>query len=200
MTLYHFSEEPGIEAFVPRTPVHRTDVEPLVWAIDDWHAPMYYFPRDCPRILVWPLPETTGGDMERWFGTTLPESWHSWSTHELERMSSTPIYRYEMPYEGFFPLMTPGCSYRGRRSRLFRSNRWRPCGGIAKREGGTAVVGNADPSPGAMEYDLPCIGHSTAKRAGLGFHANPGAGADSEERELACTDPRWWRQISLDDG
>ncbi|MCA9844740.1 MAG: hypothetical protein R3C29_06150 [Dehalococcoidia bacterium] len=108
MTLYHFSEEPGIEAFVPRTPVHRTDVEPLVWAIDDWHAPMYYFPRDCPRILVWPLPETTGGDMERWFGTTpariLAFMEYAW----LERMSSTPIYRYEMPYEGFFSLDDAG--------------------------------------------------------------------------------------------
>jgi hypothetical protein len=108
MTLYHFSEDPGIESFVPRTPVHRPDVEPLVWAIDDWHAPMYFFPRDCPRILLWPLPETTGEDMERWFGKSpariLAFIEYGW----LDRMHSTPIYRYEMPYKGFFSLDDAG--------------------------------------------------------------------------------------------
>ena len=32
---------------------------PLVWAIDKWHQPMYRFPRDCPRILLWPRVTTT---------------------------------------------------------------------------------------------------------------------------------------------
>ena len=108
MTLFHFSEDAGIRQFIPRTPVHRHDVEPLVWAIDDWHAPMYFFPRDCPRILVWPLPETTGDDLERWFGPSRARMLAFMEYGWLERVHSTPIYRYEMPYKGFFSLDDAG--------------------------------------------------------------------------------------------
>ena len=66
-TLYHFSEQPGLTSFEPRSPVERPEIEPLVWAIDAWHAPMYYFPRDCPRACFWPSLRTTPGDRERWF-------------------------------------------------------------------------------------------------------------------------------------
>jgi hypothetical protein len=49
MKLYHFSEDPHIAVFEPRAPTARPEVEPLVWAIDEWHAPMYYLLRECPR-------------------------------------------------------------------------------------------------------------------------------------------------------
>lgn len=108
MTLYHFSEDPGIEAFQPRTPEHRLDVEPLVWAIDEWHAPMYFFPRDCPRILAWVLPTTSEADRECWFGgseaTMLAHMEYGW----FERMHTTPLYRYTMPGEGFESLDDAG--------------------------------------------------------------------------------------------
>ena len=55
MPLYHFSEDPTIERFVPRAPLARPEVEPLVWAIDEWHQPIYFVPRDCPRVCFWPL-------------------------------------------------------------------------------------------------------------------------------------------------
>ena len=56
--LYHFSDDPSITRFVPRpvlVPATRPPGSdwlngPLVWAIDEWHQPMYLFPRDCPRI------------------------------------------------------------------------------------------------------------------------------------------------------
>ena len=69
MPLYHFSEEPGIVEFVPRAPLAHPEQEPLVWAIDVWHSPLYYLPRDCPRVCFWPLPTTTPGDREQWFET-----------------------------------------------------------------------------------------------------------------------------------
>jgi hypothetical protein len=37
-----------------------------VWAIDAWHAPMYYTPRDCPRACFWAGPQTSAEDRERW--------------------------------------------------------------------------------------------------------------------------------------
>ena len=74
MRLFHFSEYFSIERFVPRplrVPVARPKGEewlngPLVWAIDDVHQPMYLFPLECPRILLWPTPETTTKDYKVW--------------------------------------------------------------------------------------------------------------------------------------
>ena len=51
---FHFSEDPGIRVFEPHVPSHRDGIQPLVWAIDEWHAPMYYTPRQCPRACFWP--------------------------------------------------------------------------------------------------------------------------------------------------
>ena len=65
--VFHFSEDPTIQVFAPR-PVtvpaeRRPGFEwlngPLVWAIDEARQPMYFFPRDCPRILLWKRPGTT---------------------------------------------------------------------------------------------------------------------------------------------
>ena len=74
--LFHFSDDPAIARFEPR-PVARPSLRPagqdwlngpLVWAIDEPHHPMYLFPRDCPRILLWPRNDTTAEDQDRWFG------------------------------------------------------------------------------------------------------------------------------------
>ena len=51
--LYHFSEDPSIERFVPHVPVTNLQHAPAVWAIDAEHSPLYWFPRDCPRAAVW---------------------------------------------------------------------------------------------------------------------------------------------------
>jgi hypothetical protein len=106
--LYHFSEEPGIEMFEPRGVLQLPEVEPLVWAIDEWHAPMYFFPRECPRILLWPLATTSEADRQRWFGASearmLAHVEYGW----LERMRSVQMFRYEMPSETFKSLDDAG--------------------------------------------------------------------------------------------
>jgi hypothetical protein len=51
--LYHFSEDPDIRRFTPHVPETNPDQAPSVWAIDAEHAPLYWFPRDCPRGTVW---------------------------------------------------------------------------------------------------------------------------------------------------
>lgn len=56
MRLFHFSSEQGIAEFVPRPPLRHPKAEPLVYAIDEEHSPLYLFPRDCPRIGIWALP------------------------------------------------------------------------------------------------------------------------------------------------
>jgi len=113
LSLNHFSEEPDIRVFEPRPlavpslrPPGREWLNgPLVWAIDDWHAPMYYFPRDCPRIVTWPLPATTAADREKWWGArdgTRMVAHLEWAW--FERVRATTLYRYVLPAEGYESL------------------------------------------------------------------------------------------------
>jgi hypothetical protein len=51
--VHHYSEDPGIECFVPHVPATNPGSPPLVWAIEPAYAPLYWFPRDCPRVTVW---------------------------------------------------------------------------------------------------------------------------------------------------
>jgi len=101
--LYHFSEEPDIAIFEPRAPTARPEIEPLVWAIDEWHAPMYYVPRECPRACFWPGADTTPADRERWFGGVDARMVIAVESDWLERIRATALYRYTMPPDGFVP-------------------------------------------------------------------------------------------------
>lgn len=106
--LFHFSDDPEIAVFEPRTPARRPEVQPLVWAIDEWHAPMYLFPRDCPRILYWPLPTTTPDDhARRWDdrdARMIACAEQAW----LSRIEATTLYRYALPTDGFEDLQDAG--------------------------------------------------------------------------------------------
>ena len=49
----HYSEDPGIEVFIPHVPATNPGHAPRVWTIEPAYAPLYWFPRDCPRVAVW---------------------------------------------------------------------------------------------------------------------------------------------------
>jgi hypothetical protein len=103
--LFHFSDDPGITRFEPRTPPHRPEIEPLVWAVGEDHVATYLFPRDCPRILLWLTPTTTDADRQRWWGNRpdTPFIAHvEWDW--LERLRSHTLYRYELPPAAFSAL------------------------------------------------------------------------------------------------
>lgn len=107
--LYHFSEDASIEVFHPRTmPPHRGVAEPLVWAIDEAHQFMYLFPRDCPRVLLWPTGETTEADRSAVFGRSdarvVAHIEYDW----LDRLRTTTLYRYTLPPETFEDLHDTG--------------------------------------------------------------------------------------------
>ena len=114
--LFHFSDDGSIDVFVPRpvsVPSKRAKgMEwlngPLVWAIDEWHEPMYLFPRDCPRILLWPTERTTEEDRKRYFGASsarvvayIEQSW-------LDRVRAQTLYRYEFSPRSFRSLDDAG--------------------------------------------------------------------------------------------
>jgi hypothetical protein len=92
--LFHFSEDPTITLFTPH--VARTSVEPgsFVWAVDQAHAPSYWFPRDCPRACCWkgdsPLSET--GALLLKSGC---ERMHAIEAAWLNRVRECRLYAYE---------------------------------------------------------------------------------------------------------
>lgn len=116
MRLFHFSDDPHIRRFEPRpvaVPSQRGPGRewlngPLVWAISEPRQAMYLFPRDCPRILLWPTPDTTAEDRAAWFGASdanvLAHIEWAW----FERLRTGRLYRYELPVEAFEDLGDAG--------------------------------------------------------------------------------------------
>lgn len=102
--LYHFSEDPTIERFVPRAPLHRPEVKPQVWAIEAWTAPKYFFPRDCPRVCFWPGLTTGVDDYERFFVYVDARMVAAVEVAWLDRIRSALLYRYLLPAESFQPV------------------------------------------------------------------------------------------------
>ena len=100
MALYHFSEEPDITEFVPR-PAPHLGGESVVFAIDDWHAPLYFVPRDCPRVTFWPLDTSLPEHVERWFGHVSGRMVIAIEAAWLERLRTTALYRYVFDEQGF---------------------------------------------------------------------------------------------------
>jgi len=114
--LFHFSDDPDIAVFEPRSvrvPSQRAEGRawlngPLVWAIDEAHQGLYLFPRECPRIVIWPVSTTTPDDLERW--------WAGWTCRMIahvewawfERLQRGAIYRYELPTQLFEDLDDAG--------------------------------------------------------------------------------------------
>jgi len=109
MPLFHFSEDPAISVFEPRpvrVPVERGRGRewlngPLVWAIDAAHCPLYLFPRECPRILIWPTASTSEADRYHWFGEQTCRAIAFIEAAWEQRVRTTTLYRYDLPLEGF---------------------------------------------------------------------------------------------------
>ncbi|MBE34100.1 MAG: hypothetical protein CMI16_00795 [Opitutaceae bacterium] len=101
--LFHVSESPDIECFEPRSSPSKWEsvMGPVVWAVDEAHLVNYLFPRDCPRVTYYPLPNSTPADIERLMGATgsrhvvcIEEGW-------LDRVSTQKLCVYELPTETF---------------------------------------------------------------------------------------------------
>jgi hypothetical protein len=87
--LWHFSEDPSLDRFVPR--------DGKVWAIDDDHSWLYWFPRDCPRACFWAVGTTTEDDVERWLDGDRGRRVAVVESDWLERIRAVQLYAYRMP-------------------------------------------------------------------------------------------------------
>ncbi len=116
MQLFHFSDRAGIARFdprpvavpAPRKPGHEWLNGPLVWAIDAWHQPMYLFPRDCPRILLWATAASTAEDRAAWLGDGGPRMVAFVERGWRERIHAARLVRYRLPPESFETLDDAG--------------------------------------------------------------------------------------------
>jgi hypothetical protein len=101
--LWHFSEDAGLRHFVPRLTPTNPDAAELVWAVDTRHAPMFWFPRDCPRGCIWPVSTTTEADRAEFFfsdgATRVHFVEHGW----VERIAGCRLFAYRLPTETFAP-------------------------------------------------------------------------------------------------
>jgi hypothetical protein len=102
--LYHFSTNPNIERFAPHVPRTNPTHAPAVWAIDAEHAPLYWFPRDCPRVTIWPRDPADASVFHERFATSAVRL-HAIELAWLDRMRDAVIYRYEFDAEPFEPWM-----------------------------------------------------------------------------------------------
>lgn len=126
--LWHFSEDPSLDEFEPRV---SGDQEPAVWAVDTRHAPLFWFPRDCPRGTAWAVSTTTPADRERFFGHSAAPRIHVIEGAWLERMATCQLYAYRMPARSFAP--DPVVAGYWRSARRVRALERVPCGNLLER-------------------------------------------------------------------
>ena len=95
--LYHYSEDAHIERFEPREGraiPGRPDGEKLVWVIDERHSPVYLFPRDCPRIILWAYEDSDPADINRWINDSRATMVAHVETAWLQRINECQLFRY----------------------------------------------------------------------------------------------------------
>ncbi|MED1949300.1 DUF6886 family protein [Brevibacillus centrosporus] len=99
--LYHFSEDPNIQAFVPQLHPSHPSLPPAVWAIDEAHAPMYYLPRDCPRIAFRLKQDTSAEDKAYFLDQTQAEMVIAVESGWCTAIRNTVLYRYSFAAQSF---------------------------------------------------------------------------------------------------
>ena len=100
--LFHFSEDPTITRFVPHVPHTNPDHPPAVWAIDAQHAPLYWFPRDRPRVTSWPRDDVEAIAFREAFVTEASRV-HAIESAWLDRVRTAEVHCYEFDASAFTP-------------------------------------------------------------------------------------------------
>ncbi|PYE50055.1 hypothetical protein HUB98_28715 [Paenibacillus barcinonensis] len=99
--LYHFSEEAHIDVFVPRAKQNQPDVPAVVWAIDEQHEYSYYFPRDCPRIVLRRNVEISDEHQDLFFKYTDADIIVTVESEWYSRIVNQTLHRYHFPEISF---------------------------------------------------------------------------------------------------
>ena len=100
--VFHYSEDSSIERFVPHVPPSNPSHPPAVWTIDREHAPLYWFPRNCPRISVWAYDSEQQERLSQRFQTEASRICAA-ETKWLPAVRDARIYEYSFDASRFAP-------------------------------------------------------------------------------------------------
>jgi hypothetical protein len=103
MKLFHVSEKPSIETFVPRMPpTENAEVRfPVVWSVDDKHLVNYLVPRECPRVAFHLLPSSSEKDREALLGQSGAQYVVAIEASWFERALRSQLWVYEFSPQSF---------------------------------------------------------------------------------------------------
>jgi hypothetical protein len=100
--VYHYSGDGTIRRFAPQVPATNPSHPPAVWAIDAPHSPLYWFPRDCPRVSVWAYDDAQQAAMSEMFATEASRICAAESSW-LPAVRAGRVYRYCFDAAAFTP-------------------------------------------------------------------------------------------------
>lgn len=94
--LLHFSEDPHIKVFRPHIPASSPSNSPMVWAVDEVHAPGFWFPRMAPRACCWSIGKPLTDIGRALLGMGAGTRMHAIESVWLERMRKCKMYVYRL--------------------------------------------------------------------------------------------------------
>lgn len=100
--VFHYSEDGSITRFAPHRAPSNPSHPPAVWTIDAAHAPLYWFPRHCPRISVWAYDEEQQRRLSELFHTEAARICAT-ETIWIDPMRVTRLYEYRFDGSRFAP-------------------------------------------------------------------------------------------------
>jgi len=100
--VFHYSEDGTITRFAPHVPQTNPSHPPAVWAMDAKHSPLYWFPRDCPRISVWADDDQQRSILRETFNTEADRIC-ACESHWLDGVRRAKVYRYSFSGTTFAP-------------------------------------------------------------------------------------------------
>ena len=100
--VYHYSEDGTITRFTPQRAPSNPSHPPAVWTIDAEHAPLYWFPRHCPRISVWAYDDEQQQRLSELFQTEASRVCAT-ETIWIDPMRAAHLYEYRFDAARFAP-------------------------------------------------------------------------------------------------
>jgi hypothetical protein len=108
--VFHYSEDGSIKRFTPHVPPSNPSHPPAVWALDAEHAPLYWFPRRCPRISVWAYDGEQQARLSEVFGTEATRICAA-ETSWIEGVRTARVYQYRFDATDFAPWASADGQY-----------------------------------------------------------------------------------------
>ncbi len=100
--VFHYSEDGSIRRFTPHRPPSNPSHPAAVWALDEMHAPLYWFPRYCPRISCWAYDDAQQARLSEIFQTEASRICAA-ETSWMDAVRNARLYEYHFDGELFAP-------------------------------------------------------------------------------------------------